>query len=86
MYNDMHDAGRGVNPALVDGEIRGGFAHGLGAALYEELAYADDGSFVSGTFAGYRVPTACEVPNSSNGCLVRVDESCHRWYVSMRHI
>ena len=62
-YVTMHDAGRRLNPALVDGQIRGGFAHGLGAALYEELAYADDGSFLSGTFADYLVPTACEVPN-----------------------
>ena len=62
-YVTMHDAGRRLNPALVDGQIRGGFAHGLGAALYEELAYSSDGSFLSGTFADYLVPTACEVPN-----------------------
>ena len=61
-YVTMHDAGKRLNPALVDGQIRGGFAHGLGAALYEELAYADDGNFLSGTFADYLVPTACEVP------------------------
>ena len=40
-YVTMHDAGKRLNPALVDGQIRGGFAHGLGAALYEELAYAE---------------------------------------------
>ena len=62
-YVTMHDAGKRLNPALVDGQIRGGFAHGVGAALYEELAYADDGSFLSGTFADYLVPTACEVPD-----------------------
>ena len=61
-YVTMHDAGTRLNPALVDGQIRGGFAHGVGAALYEELAYAGDGSFLSGTFADYLVPTACEVP------------------------
>ena len=61
-YITMHDAGTRLNPALVDGQIRGGFAHGVGAALYEELAYAGDGSFLSGTFADYLVPTACEVP------------------------
>ena len=61
-YFTMHDAGTRLNPALVDGQIRGGFAHGVGAALYEELAYAGDGSFLSGTFADYLVPTACEVP------------------------
>ena len=62
-YVTMHDAGKLLNPALVDGQIRGGFAHGLGAALYEELAYDSDGSFLSGTFADYLVPTACEVPD-----------------------
>ena len=62
-YVTMHDAGKRLSPALVDGQIRGGFAHGLGAALYEELAYDSDGSFLSGTFADYLVPTACEVPN-----------------------
>ena len=61
-YVTMHDAGKRLNPALVDGQIRGGFAHGVGAALYEELAYDGDGSFLSGTFADYLVPTACEVP------------------------
>ena len=61
-YVTMHDAGRRLNPAFVDGQIRGGFAHGVGAALYEELAYDPDGGFLSGTFADYRVPTACEVP------------------------
>ena len=62
-YVTMHDAGKRLNPALVDGQIRGGFAHGVGAALYEELAYDSDGNFLSGTFADYLVPTACEVPN-----------------------
>ena len=61
-YVTMHDAGKRLNPALVDGQIRGAFAHGVGAALFEELAYAEDGSFLSGTFADYLVPTACEVP------------------------
>ena len=58
-----HDAGRRLNPALVDGQIRGAFAHAVGAALYEELAYSEDGSFLSGTLADYLVPTACEVPD-----------------------
>ena len=62
-YVTMHDAGRRLNPALVDGQIRGGFAHAVGAALYEEFAYSDDGNFLAGTFADYLVPTACEVPD-----------------------
>jgi 2-furoyl-CoA dehydrogenase large subunit len=61
-YVTMHDAGRMLNPRLVDGQVRGGFSQAVGAALYEEFAYAKDGSFLSGTFADYLVPTACEVP------------------------
>jgi 2-furoyl-CoA dehydrogenase large subunit len=61
-YVTMHDAGRLLNPALVDGQVRGGFANAVGAALTEHFAYGEDGSFLSGTFADYLVPTACEVP------------------------
>lgn len=61
-YVTAHDAGTILNPALVDGQIRGGFAQGLGAALMEEFDYGEDGSFQSGTFADYLLPTACEVP------------------------
>jgi 2-furoyl-CoA dehydrogenase large subunit len=62
-YITAHDAGRLLNPALADGQIRGAFAQGLGAALFEEFRYAADGGFQSGTFADYLVPTACEVPD-----------------------
>ena len=61
-YVTSHDAGRILNPALADGQIRGAFAQGLGAALMEHFDYGSDGSFKSGTFADYLVPTACEVP------------------------
>ncbi len=62
-YVTAHDAGRLLNPALADGQIRGGFAQALGAALMEEFAYSPDGAFLSGTFADYLVPTAMEVPD-----------------------
>ena len=61
-YVTTHDAGRLLNPALADGQIRGGFAQALGAALMEEFSYAPDGAFLAGTFADYLVPTAMEVP------------------------
>ncbi len=61
-YVTTHDAGTLLNPALADGQIRGGFAQGLGAALMEQFAYAPDGAFLSGTFADYLVPTAMDVP------------------------
>src|SRR5262249_3559469 len=61
-YVTMHDCGTILHPAMVDGQIRGSFAQALGAALYEEYAYADDGAFLSGTFADYLLPTVFEVP------------------------
>jgi 2-furoyl-CoA dehydrogenase large subunit len=61
-YVTLHDAGTLLNPALAEGQIRGGFAQGLGAALMEEFRYSPDGAFLSGTFADYLVPTAMEVP------------------------
>ncbi|WP_176057370.1 molybdopterin cofactor-binding domain-containing protein [Paraburkholderia sp. BCC1876] len=62
-YVTTHDAGKLLNPALADGQIRGAFAQGLGAALYEEFRYGADGSFQSGTLADYLMPTTCEVPD-----------------------
>ena len=61
-YVTMHDCGTILHPAMVDGQVRGGFAQALGAALYEEYAYASDGSFLNGTFADYLLPTVAEVP------------------------
>ena len=61
-YVTMHDCGRVLHPAMVAGQITGGFAHALGAALYEEHVYAPDGNFLTGTLADYLLPTAMEVP------------------------
>jgi 2-furoyl-CoA dehydrogenase large subunit len=61
-YVTMHDCGRVLHPGMVAGQITGGFAHAVGAALYEEYVYGPDGSFLTGTFADYLVPTAMEVP------------------------
>ena len=61
-YVTGHDSGRRLHPAMVDGQIRGAFAQGVGAALYEELRYDADGAFLSGSLADYPIPTACEVP------------------------
>ena len=62
-YVTMHDCGTILHPAMVDGQIRGGFAQAVGAALYEEYAYGSDGSFLTGTFADYLLPTTAEVPD-----------------------
>ena len=61
-YVTTHDAGRLLNPLLAEGQVLGSFAWGVGCALLEEFVYSPDGSFLSGTFADYLCPTACEVP------------------------
>ena len=57
-----HDCGRVINPLLVDGQIHGGVAQGIGAALLEELVYDGDGQLHSRTFMDYALPTAASVP------------------------
>ena len=61
-YVTMHDAGKLLNPLIAEGQVLGSFGWGVGCALYEEFVYSADGSFLSGTFADYLCPTACEVP------------------------
>src|SRR4029077_15658079 len=61
-YVSVHDVGRQMNPLIVEGQVHGGFAHGLGAALMEELAYDARGNFLAGTFADYLCPPCVEVP------------------------
>jgi 2-furoyl-CoA dehydrogenase large subunit len=61
-YVTMHDAGRIMNPMIAEGQIRGAFAQGIAAALYEEFSYNEEGAFLTGTFADYLVPTVSEIP------------------------
>ncbi len=61
-YLVAFDIGKAVNPMLVEGQILGGLAQGLGGALYEEFLYAENGEPLSVTFADYLIPTAHEVP------------------------
>ena len=57
-----HDCGTVINPKIVRGMTMGGIAHGIGAALYEELAYNSDGLMVAQSFMDYLLPSAHEVP------------------------
>ncbi|HEV2299931.1 MAG TPA: xanthine dehydrogenase family protein molybdopterin-binding subunit [Stellaceae bacterium] len=57
-----YDVGRAVNPMLVEGQIAGGLAQGVGAALFEEFAYDESGQPMSVTFADYLLPTMAEIP------------------------
>ncbi|WP_343316131.1 molybdopterin cofactor-binding domain-containing protein [Brucella sp. BE17] len=61
-YVTMHDCGRILHPGMVEGQVTGGFAHALGAALYEETSYGEDGGLQSGTLADYLIPTIMETP------------------------
>ena len=61
-YLVAYDVGRAVNPMLVEGQILGGVAQGLGGALSEEFTYAESGDPLSVTFADYLMPTAHEMP------------------------
>ncbi len=61
-YVTVHDCGRMVHPTLVDGQIAGGTAHGLGNALYEWMGYDADAQPVTTTFADYLLVTATEMP------------------------
>jgi carbon-monoxide dehydrogenase large subunit/6-hydroxypseudooxynicotine dehydrogenase subunit gamma len=61
-YIAGYDIGRAINPALVKGQIVGGFAQGLGGALYEEFQYSERGDPLSASFADYIMPGVRETP------------------------
>ncbi|MDO8310058.1 MAG: xanthine dehydrogenase family protein molybdopterin-binding subunit [Actinomycetota bacterium] len=61
-YWVAHDSGVVVNPMIVDGQIMGGVAQGLGIALFEKMLYADDGQPLSTTFMDYLIPLSSDVP------------------------
>jgi carbon-monoxide dehydrogenase large subunit len=61
-YLIAYDIGRAVNPMLVEGQLAGGFAQGVGGVLFEEFLYDDRGEPLSVSFADYLMPTAREVP------------------------
>ncbi len=59
----VEDCGTIINPLLVDEQIRGGVVQGLGAALFEECLYDENGQLLNGSMADYLVPMACEMPD-----------------------
>ena len=61
-YCIAYDIGRAINPALVRGQIAGGYAQGLGGALFEEFSYSERGDPLAATFADYLLPALHEVP------------------------
>jgi carbon-monoxide dehydrogenase large subunit len=61
-YLVVHDCGRVINPLLVDGQVRGGVAQGIGSALSEELFYDPGGQLLTSTLLDYPLPHATDVP------------------------
>lgn len=58
----LDDVGRVVNPAFVEGQIRGGFAQGFGEAMMEAVVYDDDGQLLTGSLMDYALPRAADMP------------------------
>ena len=61
-YLVVHDCGTIINPLLVEGQIHGGVAHGIGNAFYEQLVYDEQGQLLNASFMDYLLPTATDVP------------------------
>ena len=62
-YVAVDDCGNVINPAIVDGQVHGGIAQGIAAALYEEATYAEDGTLETSSMINYLVPSAAEMPS-----------------------
>jgi carbon-monoxide dehydrogenase large subunit len=69
-YVVVHDCGTVINPLILEGQVQGGVAQGLGNAFYEQLIFDDNGQLLTGTFMDYLVPTALEVPTVITGHTV----------------
>ena len=62
-YTVAHDCGRVINPMVVDGQVVGGVAHGVGNALFERMVYDENAQPLSMNFGEYLLPLASDVPN-----------------------
>jgi carbon-monoxide dehydrogenase large subunit len=69
-YVVVHDCGTMVNPMIVEGQVLGGVAQGIGNAFYERLAFDADGQLLNATLADYLLPTALDVPRIELGHTV----------------
>jgi carbon-monoxide dehydrogenase large subunit len=61
-YVVVHDCGKVINPTIVEGQIHGGVAHGIGNAFYEQLVYDETGQLKTASFMDYLLPTSLDVP------------------------
>jgi carbon-monoxide dehydrogenase large subunit len=68
-YVAVHDCGTLVNPMIVEAQVHGGVAQGIGGAFYEKLVYDETGQLVNASFMDFLLPTAMEIPNLEVGHL-----------------
>ena len=61
-YTVAHDSGNIINPMIVDGQVQGGVAHGIGNAMFECMKYDEDANPLTTTFQDYLLPASCDVP------------------------
>ena len=61
-YAVVHDCGHLINPMIVEGQIHGGVAQGVGGALYERMAYDESGQLLNASFMDFLMPYVTEVP------------------------
>ena len=61
-YVEVHDAGVLVNPAIADGQVKGGLVQGLGGGMLEEIKYDENAQLLTGSFMDYLLPSASDVP------------------------
>jgi CO/xanthine dehydrogenase Mo-binding subunit len=61
-YVAVHDCGRIINPMIVEGQVHGGVAQGIGGAFFERLVYNEEGQLINASFMDYLIPTAAEIP------------------------
>ena len=66
-YVVVHDCGKVINPMILEGQVHGGVAQGIGNSFYEKLAYDENAQLLSGSFMDYLLPTAVEVPRIQVG-------------------
>ncbi len=62
-YAAIHDCGTILNPTIVEGQMMGGLAHGIGETLYERMVYDENGQYLSASFMDFIMPSACEIPS-----------------------
>jgi len=66
-YVVVHDCGRVINPLILDGQIHGGVAQGIGNAFYEQLVFDDQGQLLNASFMDFLLPTSLDVPSIEIG-------------------